>query len=257
MLDFLTIELLVSQKEYYHYIISLIMIISWFLFSWIAYRKKNIVFYSYLLLFVGIIQEAIDYMNRFFLDAQYHISWQRDLPLHFCHLGLYFSLFCIYKCINNRNNKSISRPTQFLFACAFILGLTGAFQGIFTPDWTNIYNFLGILCGQLQHSLIILNVLWLIFAYGLRIYFKDCIQSYMFVNILVFPALLLNYFLGTNAQGLPANYLYVNALPDVSNPLLNLISSQPFPWFILYIQPIIIIYIIILYIPFKILNYYK
>ena len=94
MLDFLTIELLVSQKEYYHYIISLIMIISWFLFSWIAYRKKNIVFYSYLLLFVGIIQEAIDYMNRFFLDAQYHISWQRDLPLHFCHLGLYFSLFC-------------------------------------------------------------------------------------------------------------------------------------------------------------------
>ena len=39
-------------------------------------------------------------------------------------------------------------------------------------------------------------------------------------------------------------------LPNVDNFLVNMITQHPFPNFILYAQPLIAVYLIILYIPF-------
>ena len=130
------------------------------------------------------------------------------------------------------------------------MGLSGALQGILTPDFTNINNFAAVLSGQLQHSLIILNVFWLIFAYGMKLDFKGIIQTYLFINLIVPIAIFINYFLGANSNGDYANYLYVMELPNVDNFLVNMITQHPFPNFILYAQPLIAVYLIILYIPF-------
>ena len=43
-------------------------------------------------------------------------------------------------------------------------------------------------------------------------------------------------------------------LPRVDNFLVNMITQHPFPNFILYAQPLIIVYLLILYIPFFINN---
>ena len=207
-----------------------------------------------------IIQEVLDYSNRAFFDSNYTISWQGDLPFHFCHIAFYFSLFAIYLSLksDSKNNSmsDLSIRTQFLFDAAFLLGLSAALQGILTPDFENIYNFVGILCGQLQLSLIILNVFWLIFAYNMRLQFNGVIYTYVFVNLIAPIAIFLNYLLGYNAKGDPANYLYVMELPKVDNALLSFISNKPFPEFIFYIQPLIIIYMLILYIPFFIYKNY-
>jgi len=241
------------------------MCILWIIFSIVGfYLNKNnkidaLRKISYFLISFCIIQEILDYSNRAFLDPNYIFSWQTDLPFHFCHIAFYFSLIAIYFKIklsvlvpNKMSNLSIR--TQFLFDVAFLLGLSGALQGIFTPDFENIHNFVGILCGQLQHSLIILNVFWLIAAYRMRLKFHGAIYTYIFINLITPLAIILNYLLGSNSNGDSANYLYVMELPQVDNFLLDFIINKSFPAFIFYIQPLIIIYILILYIPFLLIK---
>ena len=248
----------------YHVMISWIMVALWVLFSFLGYyfnkNKKinDINKISIVLIIFSISQEVLDYLNRIFLDPNYMVSWQKDLPFHFCHIAFYFSVIVIYnKVKNSSNTKKDSNQLIFLFESAYLLGLSGALQGIFTPDFENIHNFIGILCGQLQHSLIILNVFWLMFAYDMRLRFKGAIYTYLFVNLITPIAILLNYILGKNSNGDSANYLYVMELPKVDNVLVNFVSDKPFPDFIFYIQPLIIIYILILYIPFFIIKHYQ
>ena len=248
-----------DQALQYHVTISWVMYFFIFFFSFLGYYlNKNYKETSYIknisifLIIFCISQEILDHLNRFFLDSYYSVSWQRDLPIHFCHIAFYFSLLAIYyQVINNKINSY----HHFLFCASYLLGLTGALQGILTPDFTNINNFTAVLSGQLQHSLIILNVFWLIFAYKMTLDFRGVIYTYLFINFITPIAILINYFLGYNSNGDFANYLYVMELPDVDNFLVNMITQHPFPNFILYAQPLIAIYIIILYIPFLIKNF--
>ena len=246
-------KITLEQALEYHSIISWIMYFFIFLFSFLGYylNKNNKSDYiknvSIFLIIFCISQEILDHLNRFFLDSNYTMSWQRDLPIHFCHIAFYFSLIIIY---NQIKKDSINIRHHFLFSGSYLLGLTGALQGILTPDFTNINNFTAVLSGQLQHSLIILNVFWLIFAYKMTLNFKGVIYTYLFINLIAPIAILINYLLGDNANGDFANYLYVMELPKVDNFLVNMIVDHPFPKFIFYAQPLILLYLIILYIPF-------
>ena len=49
-------------------------------------------------------------------------------------------------------------------------------------------------------------------------------------------------------------YFYVNELPNVDNFFLNFVSQYPSPDYIIYIQPIFIMYFLTLYLPFMIYN---
>ena len=91
----------------------------------------------------------------------------------------------------------------------------------------------------------------------MRLQFNGVLYTYIFVNLIAPIAIFLNYILGYNSNGDPANYLYVMELPKVDNALLNFISDKSFPDFIFYIQPLIIVYMLILYIPFLIVGHYK
>ena len=251
-------KIALEQALEYHIIISWIMYFFIFFFSFLGYylnkndKSNYIKSISLFLIAFCISQEILDHLNRFFLDSNYTMSWQRDLPIHFCHIAFYFSLIVIYYQIKK---DSINTYHLFLFSASYLLGLTGALQGILTPDFTNINNFTAVLSGQLQHSLIILNVFWLIFAYKMTLNFKGVIYTYLFINLIAPVAIFINYLLGYNANGDFANYLYVMELPKVDNFLVNMITDHPFPNFILYAQPLILLYLIILYIPFIIINF--
>ena len=81
--------------------------------------------------------------------------------------------------------------------------------------------------------------------------------TYLFINIIAPFALGLNHFLGYNINGDPANYFYVIELPKVDTIFLNYAAQYPSPEYILYIQPVFIIYFLVLYIPFGIYNKFK
>ena len=78
--------------------------------------------------------------------------------------------------------------------------------------------------------------------------------QYILINLIVPFALLINNFLGFNSLGDSANYFYVNELPKIDNFFLNFVSQYQSPEYILYIQPIFIIYFLVLYTPFALLN---
>ena len=252
-------ELDINSKYYYHNIVSFIMLGFWIYVGIKGYKLRNSNNkhkISMGIILFCLILESIDYINRMFLDQSYTFTVQKDLPfLQFCQISFYFTLICIY--ISKKNNVINKKYTinQFLFDSSFLLGFSGAFQGILTPDFLNINNLLGVICIQLQHSLIILNLIWLMYAYSFRLKFKGIYLTYLVINIIITPfALIINNLLGANSIGESANYFYVNQLPKVDNFFLNFVSQYPSPEYILYIQPIFIFYFLALYFPFFIVN---
>ena len=256
-------ELSINSKYYYHNLLSFFMLGVWIYFAYRGYKlnnKQSILKISKWIIIFCLLQECLDFLNRIFLDPLYFFSIQRDLPfLQFCQLSFYFSLLCIYLSQDKIKNNVRYSYKQFLFDSSFLLGFSGAFQAIITPEFTdmNINNFIGVICIQFQHSLIILNLIWLMTAYNYRLQFKGVYFTYLLINVIAPFALLLNNFLGTNSKGDIANYFYVNELPNVDNFFLNFVSQYPSPDYILYIQPIFIIYFASLYLPFALINKFK
>ncbi len=250
-------ELSIINKFYYHHLLSILMLGVWCYIGFQGYKLKDQKRRSIISKWIIIscfLQEILDFSNRLFLDPLYNFSLQTDLPLlQFCQISFYFSLLCIYLSMKKVKDSFYS---QFLFDCAFLLGFSGAFQAIITPEFSdlNINNLIGVICIQLQHSLIILNLIWLITAYNYRLTFKGVCYTYVFINAIVPFALLLNKYLGTNSDGHSANYFYVNQLPPVDNFFLNFVSQYPSPEYILYIQPIFMIYFLVLYLPFVLIK---
>jgi len=234
-------ELLIKQ----HYMVSIIMLVVCIIIPYFGYKLKNNnskFFFSIFLIVVAILQEILDYTNRIFIDDLYFLSIDKDLPFHLCHFGFYFSLLAIYyKCSNSTVSK---KKIQFLFEIGYVIGFSGALQGILTVDFTDINNTIGVVTAHLQHSLIILHSLWLIFAYGMQFSLRGILNFFIFLNALILPLGIINYSLGSN-------YLFLCTAPSVENPLL--VSSE-WPYYIFIIDALSIVYMLVLYTPFIIYN---
>ena len=225
----------------YHNQTTMLMVIVWALVSYLGYKltndrhKQRI---SYTIVAFGLAQEALDYINRIFLDQAYSMSLNTDLPLHFCHFGFYFSLAGIIMAV--KNSQVNPKIEQFLFDCAYVLGLAAALQSLMNIDLTGVNNLIGVITFNWQHSLIILNVLWLIFAYKKKFTITSIYQSFLFMNIIIIPVGILNYFLN-------ANYMFLCTPPPVD----SLFIQGEWPFYILRIEIVYLIYVLFLYAPFK------
>tara|TARA_B100001142_G_scaffold225918_1_gene224045 strand:+ start:11018 stop:11686 length:669 start_codon:yes stop_codon:yes gene_type:complete len=220
------------------------MIGVWIVFSFIGYKLKNqktITKISYGLIGFSILQEIMDYTNRIFLDELYVISLSTDLPLQFCSIGYYFSIIGIIMSVSEK--KYNIKFEQFIFDCAYVLGFGGALQAMITVDLTGINNMIGSFALNWQHSIIILNVLWLIFAYNKRFNLRGVLNAFIFMNLAIIPVGIINYFLS-------ANYMFVCSPPNVNNPLL----IGDWPIYLIILEFVYFLYILILYLPFKLLH---
>ena len=185
-------------------------------------------------------QEIFDYTNRFLLNNLYIVKIQTDLPLQLCHFGYWLSVIClISQLYKNKYN-------QFYFNCAFFLGFSGSLQAILTVDLSGIYTFGDMVALHLQHSLIILNILWIIFAYNMKFTRQGIFQTFIFINILVLIVGCINYLIG-------ANYMFLCRPPAVNNPLL----IGDWPYYLLVLELVFFIYGYLLYLPFKVINYIR
>jgi len=229
---------------YYHNLLTMIMIFVWLIFSFIGFKIQNkhlIKNISYGLIGFSIIQEILDYFNRIFLDELYTISFVSDLPLQFCSIGYYFSLLGIIMAVSYK--KYNRKFEQFIFDCAYVLGFGGALQAMITVDFTGINNMIGVFVLNWQHSIIILNVLWLIFAYKKRFNLKGVFNAFIFMNVLIIPIGIINYLLD-------ANYMFLCSPPKANSPFL----IGQWPTYLIVLEFICFAYILILFLPFKLLN---
>ena len=224
-----------------HNLITFILFVVWIMICILGYKlnnstyKKNITIF---LISISFLQEIFDYLNRFLFNDLYIVTIEKDLPLQLCHFAYWFAVVCLICQLYNYKHK------QFYFNCAYFLGFSGALQGIITVDLMKIYTFYDILTLHLQHSLIILNLLWLIFAYNIKFTQRGIIQAFIFTNILVVFVGIINYFL-------KSNYMFLCAPPDVNNPFL----IGEWPYYLLILELIFFIYGYVLLVPYLIIKY--
>jgi len=237
------------QLEIYHNQIILFMAAFWILFVLLGcYIKseKTINNLSILLLSMSFIQEVLDYSNRITNVFYYGggLKIVRDLPLQLCHFAYWFSVITLLIVVTKR----YTHLKQKFFNLAYFFGFSGALMGILTVSFEGIYTFGDILYLDLQHSLIILNVLWLIFAYKCTFSFQGIIHSFIFVNVAAILVGIINYIIGSGA-----NYMFLCRAPQVNNPLL---FGGIWPYYIIGFELIFFIYGLFIYFPFFIKKRY-
>ena len=238
-----------SMLHYYHNCLTIVMIVLWALFAYLGYSikskliKKKI---SYFLIFFCLAQEVVDWLNRLFLDKEYIVSLKSDLPLQYCIIGFYFSILGIY--FAAKNNKTKPKFEQFLFDCSYVLGFAGGLQALITVDLTGINNMIGAFALNWAHSLIILNVVWLIFAYKKRFHFLSIFRAYSFIVLAIIPVGLINYILRYN--GINANYMFICDPPSVDSSFF----IGVWPYYVIWLAIIYFIYVFILYLPFVVMK---
>ena len=215
------------------FIISIILCYTGYKLKKINVKKKI----SICIIVFCFAQEILDYLNRIFFDELYNISVAVDLPLQLCSIGFYLSIFAIMMVVSSlRFNKKFE---QFIFDCTYVLGFGGALQALIAVDLTGINNMIGIFSLNWAHSLIILNVLWLIFAYNKKFNLYSIWNAFLFLNFLILPIGFINYLLD-------ANYMFLCFPPNVESSFF----IGEWPYYLLYLEVIYFIYILFLYLPF-------
>ena len=236
-----------EQLYLLHDYMSIFMLIVCVLICYAGYTLESQIYkkyISYALVTFCVLQECLDYVNRIYLDELYNFSLSTDLPLQFCVIGFYLSIFGIL--MNASSVRFNPKLEQFLFDVAYVLGFGGALQALLNVDLTDVNNMIGIFTLNWTHSLIIVNVLWLVFAYGKRFNAKSIINSFMFINVVIFPVGIINYFLN-------ANYMFLCSPPAVDSSFI----IGDWPYYLLYLEVIYFIYIFILYLPFRLAEKYS
>ena len=177
MFDLIKAPLSDLELYHYHYLITYSMILIWGLFGILGFfiqSKKNIIKITYFLIGISAFQEIFDYTNRFFINDLYKVSIITDLPLQLCHVAYWFSVICLIMSVSYKTYKY----KNYFFSCAYIFGFA-AFQGILTVDLTGLYTFGDILALHLQHSIIILNIIWLIIVFRFKLNVRGIFQAFL------------------------------------------------------------------------------
>ena len=111
-----------------------------------------------------------------------------------------------------------------------------------TPDVSGVVGDVGLFFFFLHHFLIIINVLWMIFSFGMIPSFKGLLVTAILLNVFAIPVGLINLLIGDGA-----NYMYLCEKPPVENALL----IGDWPMYMLSLEFIALIIFIILLTPFK------
>ncbi|HJL75576.1 MAG: TIGR02206 family membrane protein [Candidatus Marinimicrobia bacterium] len=185
-----------------------------------ADQHKTVV-WAMLAFMVG--QEVIDYWNR----AQVRdLNLVLDLPLHFCHLSLFFAICLLIK------------PSKYLYEITYFWGLGGAFQSMLAPDMNGFDNYLGVFLFYAHHAMIILVCLWLAVIDGYRCRKGAILRTMIFSNIVIWPVWLIDWLVG-------ANYMYLMERPPTESPLV----FGEWPWYIINVEMVAFFIIMVINLP--------
>ena len=160
-------------------------------------RKKQKIFITYLIYFAAL-QEVIDYLARFNFNG---LNIKEDLPLHICNFALFMSTYALYK------------KHQFSFEFSYLLGVTGTFFAILTPDLSDFDDWIMYVTYFIHHALIIAFSMWNIFIDNMVPRKYSIFYCLRFIVQMAIPVGFICWLTG-------GNYMYLREIPNVDNPLL-------------------------------------
>ena len=134
-------------------------------------------------------------------------DYSSDMALHMCGFSLFLSSWALYS------------KRQSAFELSYFWGISGASQAIFTPDLSGVWNSFGIFIFFFSHTMIILNVIWLMVVGGMRLRKSAFLNTILITNGFCFIMTILN-------QLVNGNYWYLSARPLSDSPFL--VGGWPF-----------------------------
>jgi len=188
-------------------------------------QQKFIVY----LIFIAVFQEIIDYIARINFDG---LNLAEDLPLHICSYALFMSCYALYK------------KDQFCFEFSYLLGVTGTFVAILTPELDDFDGWTMYVTYFIHHSVIPTFSIWNIFIDGMRPRKFSVFYCLVFLAILAIPVGIVCWLTG-------GNYMYLARIPAVDNPIV----FGEWPYYIIYLGLIGIIFMLIAKLPFDVKNF--
>ena len=187
-------------------------------------RKKVI----YILISIALIQEIVDYVSRYNFDG---FNLAEDLPLHICSYALIMS------------SVSLFSKNQFCFEFSYLLGVTGTFIAILTPEFNDFDGWVMYVTYFMHHSLIPAFSLWNIIVDGMRLRKLSILYCLVFLAFVSVPVGIICWLTG-------GNYMYLARIPNVDNPLV----FGEWPFYLIYLNIIGVILMLIASVPFYFLK---
>ncbi len=153
---------------------------------------------------------------------------QKELPLHLCRICALMAPWVMFK-----------RHRYWLGVFYFWI-LVGTMNANITPDLQHGFPHYDYIIFFTIHGFLNALPFYAIFVYGLRIRWKDIVNTFWITNAYMLITLVVNYFLGSN-------YFYTMEKPKVASFLDYM---GPWPYYILVGEVIIMIFFLLFYLPF-------
>ena len=160
-------------------------------------------------------------------DWQYFL--QHHLPLHICGVAIFLTAWVLV------------RPHQLAYEVAYFWGLAGTIQAIITPELDAAFPTYRFFQYFITHVGIVVGVLLATLGLKMRPRAKSILIVFVLTNAYMLVVAGLNLLIGGQA-----NYMFLCRAPQVRNPLIFL----PWPWYILFLEPVGMAMLVILYLPF-------
>lgn len=158
-------------------------------------------------------------------------SFQFTLPLQLCDLSLFLSIAVLLT------------KHQLLFELLYYWGMGGAIQAILTPAIGG-HTFPHFVFYQffVSHCAILLSCIYMIAVEKFTPSPQSVLRTFIITNLYAFFILPVNHFTG-------GNYLFLSWKP-VGGSLLDFLG--PWPWYILSLEVVALLFYSLLYLPFAI-----
>jgi len=163
------------------------------------------------------------WLNFFKLfDIQYY------LPLHLCDVTFVLTFFMIIT------------KNDFIFEIVYFLGIGGAVQALLTPSLAYDFPHFMFFHFFLGHSIVIWSSLYMVFVYNKKVTFFSIVKALIFLNVLGFIILLINFLLNSN-------YMFLIEKPYAGS-IMDLMG--PWPVYLIVSDFFAFVFFVILYLPF-------
>jgi hypothetical integral membrane protein (TIGR02206 family) len=151
-----------------------------------------------------------------------------DLPIHMCH----FSALAVPFMMARRNRK--------LFSFLYFWIIVGTLNALLTPDVEENFPHIWYFQYWIEHSTLVIVILYAVFIYGMRPTWKDFWIALLATNIFLVVSLIVNFSIGSN-------YFYTRAKPEIAS-LLDIFG--PWPWYLIQGQLMLLAFFLIAIAPF-------
>jgi hypothetical integral membrane protein (TIGR02206 family) len=184
-------------------------------------QKVQVTYIIGIIMILDFISENLDYFMSGTWDIQYTI------PLHLCGIS---SLICCVLPFVKKKEK--------LFQFVYYTGVIGGAMAILTPQLNHFDGSLRYYLNYfISHSFIIALPIFMFLHLDMKLPKFSWFKIWVHLNILMVIIMPINFLLGSN-------YMYVNAAPEVSNPLV----IGDWPYYLLIWEPLVIIITYLIYI---------